>query len=201
MSYTTCCCLTCYITPAHYRCCKALAHKMLYNTSQCYMAGGFCDITPKSVISHDPMFQMVTPGQDGHGPTGPAGSTWAWEFRLLVSLFTWLSTSMQSLEHSIKGSTKLGQVKIGQHDYVKCSIPDSLYQLLFGCLTSFQCLLGHQGVDKDHHGQHPKSLLKMVCKLTLLVCATSTFNSRQKISLRISFRDPAFVDYLDRCNR
>ena len=48
------------------------------------------------------------------------------KFLLLISLLTWLSTYMQSLENSIYGSMKLGPVKTGQGDYLKCSIPDSL---------------------------------------------------------------------------
>ena len=38
---------------------------------------------------------------------------------------------------------KLGQVRTGhwQGDYLKHSIPDSLYYLLSGCLTCFQCFL------------------------------------------------------------
>ena len=55
----------------------------------------------------------------------------------LISLLTWLSTCMQSLEHSIKGSTKVGQAKTCQGGYLECSIPDSLYYLLSGFLTYF----------------------------------------------------------------
>ena len=62
---------------------------------------------------------------------------------MLFRLLTWLSTRMQSLEHSLKGTTKLGQVKTGQGDYLKCIIPDSLSYLLSGCLTHFQWFLGH----------------------------------------------------------
>ena len=52
---------------------------------------------------------------------------------------------MQSLENSIEGSMKLGQVKTGQGDYLKCSNPDSLSYLLSGCLTHSQSFLWHQG--------------------------------------------------------
>ena len=38
---------------------------------------------------------------------------------------------------------KLGPVKRGQGDYLKCSIPDSLSYLLYRYLTHFQCPLGH----------------------------------------------------------
>ena len=76
--------------------------------------------------------------------TAQAGSCWtfplAGKFLLLISLLTWLFTStyMQSLELSIKESTKLRQVKTCRGDYLKCSIPDSLSYLLSGCLTHFQ---------------------------------------------------------------
>ena len=69
----------------------------------------------------------------------------AGKFLLLISLLTWLSTSIQSLEHLIEGSTKLVQVKTGQGDYLECNIPDSLHYLSSGCLTCFQCFQGHRG--------------------------------------------------------
>ena len=40
---------------------------------------------------------------------------------------------------------KLGQVKTGQGDYLKCSNPDSLSYLLSGCLTHSLSFLWHQG--------------------------------------------------------
>ena len=60
-----------------------------------------------------------------------------------------MSTYMQSLENSIEGSMKLGPVKTGQGDYLKCSIPDSLsyLRLLSGCLTHSQSFLWHQGLS------------------------------------------------------
>ena len=39
---------------------------------------------------------------------------------------------------------KLGPVKTGQGDYLKCSIPDSLSYLLSGCLTHSQSFRRHQ---------------------------------------------------------
>ena len=42
---------------------------------------------------------------------------------------------------------KLGPVKTGQGDYLKCSIPDSLSCLVSGCLTYFQSFLWHQGLS------------------------------------------------------
>ena len=52
-------------------------------------------------------------------------SLWQASF-FFSSLLAWLSTSMQSLKHSIEGSKKLGQVKTGQSYYLECSTPDSL---------------------------------------------------------------------------
>ena len=39
---------------------------------------------------------------------------------------------------------KLGPVKTGQGDYLKCNIPDSLSYLLSDCLTHSQSFLWHQ---------------------------------------------------------
>ena len=72
----------------------------------------------------------------------------AGKFLLLISLLTWLSTRMQSLENSIEGSMKLGPVKTGQDGYLKCSIPSILPgDLLCGCLTHSQSFLWHQGLS------------------------------------------------------
>ena len=42
---------------------------------------------------------------------------------------------------------KLGPVKTGKGDYLKCSIPDSLSCLLSGCLTHSQSFLWNQGLS------------------------------------------------------
>ena len=71
-----------------------------------------------------------------------------WQASCFVSLACWPGCLMQSLEHSIKGSTKVtkpGQVKTFQGGYLEHSIPDSLSYLSSGCLTYFQCFLGYQG--------------------------------------------------------
>ena len=70
----------------------------------------------------------------------------AGKFLLLISLLTLLSTYMQSLENSIEGSMKLGPVKTGQGDYLKCSIPDSLSYLLSVFLTHSLSFQWHQGL-------------------------------------------------------
>ena len=41
---------------------------------------------------------------------------------------------------------KLGPVKTGQGDYLKCSNPDFLSYLLSGCLTHSKSFLWHQGL-------------------------------------------------------
>ena len=66
------------------------------------------------------------------------------KFLLLVSLLTFLSTYVQSLESLIERSTKLGQVKIVQDYFLRYSLPDSLYCPLSGCLIYLKCLVGHQ---------------------------------------------------------
>ena len=122
--------------------------------------------------------------QAGSCPTlSPAG-----EFLLLISLLTFLSTNVQSLERSIKGSTKLGQVKIGQGCLLRYSLPDSLYCLFSGCLTYLQCIMG----IKDHHGQQTTCLLSNLCKLASRHQATSNSHSRQKISLKNKFHKSCF---------
>ena len=126
--------------------------------------------------------------QAGSCPTlSPEG-----EFLLLISLLTFLSTNVQSLERSIKGSTKLGhghcQVKIGQGYFLRYSLPDSLYCLFSDCLTYLQCIMG----IKDHHGQQTTCLLSNLCKLASRHQATSNSPSRQKIPLMNKFHKSCF---------
>ena len=92
------------------------------------------------------------------------------------------------LERSIEGSTKLGQVKIGQGYFLRYSLPDSLYCLFSGCLTYLQCIMG----IKDHQGQQPRCLLSSLCKLASRHQATSNSHSRQKISLKNKFHISCF---------
>ena len=112
-----------------------------------------------------------------------------------LKLLTWLSTNVQSLEHSIEGSTKLGQVKIGQGDYLKStqsSIPDPRYYLIPIIWLSDLFPMFYRAGIQDHHGQHPTSLLGIVCKLTSRVHETS--HSRQKISLKKKFQRFCFYE-------
>ena len=56
-----------------------------------------------------------------------------------------LSTYLQSLVRSIKGSTKLGPVKIGGGHSLRCWLSDLWNHTFSGCVTLLQCFLGHHG--------------------------------------------------------
>ena len=89
---------------------------------------------------------------------------------------------------------KLGQVKTGQGDYLKCSNPDSLSYLLSGCLTHSQRFLWHQGSSWTTAYMSPQRCMQAD------LARSSDLNLTLYIENFIkekSFRDPAFVDYLD----
>ena len=66
-------------------------------------------------------------------------------------LLTFLSTYVQSLESSIEGLIKLGQVKKGQDYFLMTAsqILDTAYYL-----TYLQCVIGHQGPSWTTDSMH-----------------------------------------------
>ena len=97
---------------------------------------------------------------------------------LMHKILEHLTTNVQDLEHSIKGSTKSGKLKIGQGYFLRYRLPDSLYCLSSGCMTYLQCITGHQG----------PCLLSDLCNLAVFHQVTLTSTSRQKISFNNMFQ-------------
>ena len=92
----------------------------------------------------------------------------AGKFFLLIGLLTSLSTRAQSLEHSIKGSTKLGQVKIPWKVRVttSSSVSQILYPTYYLAVWPFPCSLGHQGpswttanISPQHYLACPREIM------------------------------------------
>ena len=56
---------------------------------------------------------------------------------------------------------KLGPVKTGQGDLLKCSIPDSRSYLLSSCLTHSQSFLWHQGLSWTAANMSPQRCMQV----------------------------------------